>query len=39
MLWCLENVRDNIRTRQGRRGFFLAEGGTLTSSARDYLTE
>ena len=39
MLWCLENVRDNIRTRQGRRVFFLAEGDTLTSSARDYLTE
>lgn len=39
MLWCLENVRDNIRTRQGRRVFFLAEGDTLTSSARDFLTE
>ena len=39
MLWCLENVRDNIRTRQGRRVFFLGEGDTLTSSARDYLTE
>ena len=39
MLWCLENVRDNIRTRQGRRVFFLGDGDTLTSSARDYLTE
>lgn len=38
MLITLENVRDNLRTREGQRVYFLGEGDTLTSSARDYLT-
>lgn len=37
MLYTLENVRDNLRTRGGERVFFLGEGDTLTSAARDYL--
>ena len=38
MLWSLEAVRDNIRNRDGKRVFYLAQGDQLTSSARDYLT-
>ncbi len=37
MLYSEENVRHNIRNRDGKRVFFLAEGDTLTPSARDYL--
>ena len=39
MLYTLENVRDNLRTREGKRVFFLGAGDTLTSAARDFLTE
>ena len=38
MLITLENVRDNLRTRDGQRVYFLGEGDSLTSSARDFLT-
>lgn len=38
MLLSLEQVRDSVRTRNGQRVYFLGEGDTLTSSARDYLT-
>lgn len=38
MLYTLEHVRDNLRTRDGERVFFLGEGDSLTSSARDFLT-
>lgn len=38
MLYNEENVRDNIRNREGRRVFFLGSGDQLTSAARDYLT-
>ena len=39
MLYTLENVRDNLRTREGRRVFFLGAADTLTSAARDFLAE
>lgn len=38
MLLNQENVRDNIRNREGRRVFYLARGDRLTSGARDYLS-
>ena len=38
MLYTLTEVRDNLRTRDGKRVFFLGAGDTLTSAARDYLT-
>lgn len=38
MLWKEENVRANIRNREGKRVFFLPKGDQLTSSARDWLT-
>ena len=37
MLYTLEQTRANIRTREGKRVFFLGEGDTLTSAAKDYL--
>ena len=37
MLYTEEMVRANIRTRQGKRVFFLKKGDTLTSGARDFL--
>lgn len=37
MLFSEENVRDNIRNREGKRVFFLRSGDTLTPSARDFL--
>ena len=37
MLYTEEAVRANIRTREGRRVFFLGSGDQLTSGARDYL--
>lgn len=37
MLYSEENVRDNIRNREGKRVFFLRSGDTLTPSARDFL--
>ena len=38
MLFNLENVRDNLRNRDGRRVFYLAKGDQLTSGARDFLS-
>ena len=38
MLYTEEIVRDNIRTREGKRVFFLGKGDTLTPGARDFLT-
>ena len=37
MLYTEETVRDNIRSREGRRVFFLGKNDRLTSAARDYL--
>lgn len=37
MLYTEEAARANIRTREGRRVFFLGSGDQLTSAARDYL--
>ena len=37
MLYNEEAVRANIRNRDGRRVFYLAKGGQLTSGARDWL--
>ena len=37
MLYSEENVRANIRNRDGRRVFYLQSGDTLTPSARDWL--
>ncbi len=37
MLCTLENVRANIRNRDGKRVYFLREGDRLTSEARDFL--
>lgn len=37
MLYTEENVRDNIRNREGKRVFYLKKGDQLTSGARDYL--
>ena len=37
MLYTEENVRDNIRNREGKRVFFLGKGDQLTSGARDFL--
>ncbi len=38
MLYTEENVRDNLRNRDGKRVFFLGKEDRLTSSARDFLT-
>jgi ethanolamine utilization cobalamin adenosyltransferase len=38
MLYNQENVRDNVRNREGRRVFYLAKGDQLTSGARDFLS-
>ncbi len=38
MLYTEEIVRANIRTREGKRVFFLGQGDTLTPGARDYLS-
>ncbi len=37
MLYTEETARDNIRTREGRRVFFLGKGDRLTSAAQDFL--
>ncbi len=37
MLYTEENVRANIRNREGKRVYYLGKGDTLTSDARDYL--
>ena len=38
MLYTEQNVRDNLRNREGKRVFFLGKGDQLTSGARDFLT-
>ena len=38
MLYTAQNVRDNIRNRDGERVFYLGKGDSLTSEARDYLS-
>lgn len=37
MLYTEENVRANIRNREGKRVFYLGKGDTLTPGARDWL--
>lgn len=37
MLYTEETVRNNIRTREGKRVFFLGKGDRLTSAAQDFL--
>ena len=37
MLYTEQNVRDNIRNREGKRVFFLGAGDQLTPGARDWL--
>lgn len=37
MLWEETQVRENLRTREGRRVFFLPRGDQLTCAARDWL--
>lgn len=39
MLYSAENVRANIRNRQGKRVFYLHSGDSLTPSARDWLRQ
>lgn len=38
MLYDVAQVRDNLRTREGKRVFFLGKGDQLTSAARDWLS-
>ena len=38
MLYNEEQVRENLRNRDGKRVFYLAKGDQLTSSARDFLS-
>ena len=38
MLYTKQQVRDNIRNREGKRVFYLGKGDLLTSDARDWLT-
>ena len=38
MLFTEENVRDNLRNREGKRVFYLGKNDKLTSGARDFLT-
>ena len=37
MLYTAQNVRDNIRNKDGKRVFYLGKGDSITSEARDYL--
>ena len=37
MLYTEEAARNNIRTREGKRVFFLGQGDRLTSAAQDFL--
>lgn len=37
MLYTLENVRDNLRNKEGQRVFYLGQEDRLTWEARDYL--
>lgn len=38
MLYTEETVRENLRSREGRRVFFLGKNDRLTSAARDFLS-
>ena len=38
MLYTLQQVKDNLRNREGKRVFYLGKADQLTSEARDYLT-
>lgn len=38
MLYTEENVRDNLRNREGKRVFYLGKNDRLTSGARDFLS-
>ena len=38
MLYTEEMARMNIRTREGKRVFYLGKGDTLTPGARDWLS-
>ena len=38
MLYTEQNVRDNVRNREGKRVFFLGKDDRLTPGARDWLT-
>ena len=38
MLYDEHSVKDNVRSREGRRVFYLGDGDRLTPSARDWLT-
>ncbi|MBE6916501.1 MAG: ATP-binding protein [Ruminococcaceae bacterium] len=38
MLYTEQNVRENLRNRDGKRVFFLGKNDQLTSAARDFLT-
>ena len=38
MLFGLEDARDNVRNRDGKRVFYLGKGDQLTSDARDWLS-
>ena len=38
MLYREENVRENLRNRDGKRVFYLGKGDQLTSTARDWLS-
>ena len=38
MLYTLQQVKDNIRNREGKRVFYLGKADQLTSEAKDYLT-
>lgn len=38
MLYTPENIRDNLRNRDGQRVFYLGKDDQLTSGARDFLT-
>ena len=37
MLYTAQQVRDNIRNKDGKRVFYVGKGDSLTSEARDYL--
>ena len=38
MLYSLQQVKDNLRNREGKRVFYLGKADQLTSEAKDYLT-
>ena len=38
MLYTEETVRENLRSREGRRVFFLGKNDRMTSAARDFLS-